>query len=188
MFKNGLSQNSHRPALCLLNLKLKADWFYEFLKFPLALTILSVICFGLSCATTQQLPAARASPSIVAHETDAAGLTESQAVEFAEKFIARNGYTDLPPDKENLAHESIEWESNTDEMLKKRHDTLERKAFGVVRHGKGSAAGWTVVFKYKNPSDRQMRQDGRAIAMNPNGSNARVEHKDFILAKIDRKL
>ncbi len=115
-------------------------------------------------------------------------MTETQAIDFAEKFIERNGYTNLPPDKRNLAFESIEWESDADEMLKMRHNTLESKAFGISQSRKGDSVGWTVVFRYKNPSDSQTRKNGRAVTMNPDGSKARVEHVDFILAKAGKRL
>lgn len=108
-------------------------------------------------------------------------LSEEEAIRLAEQFIAQNGYTDLPPDRSKLAYETIEWESNIDEMLKVRRDTLERKAYGIVRGRKGGAAGWTVVFRYKHPSSRQMRRNGRAVTMNLDGSEMRVEHVDFIL-------
>lgn len=121
-------------------------------------------------------------------QTTVAELNEEQAIAFAEKFIAQNGYTDLSPNKENLVYESIEWESNTDEMLKGRHNTLERKAFGVLSGRNSGRQGWTVVFKYKNPSDRAARKNGRAVTMDLDGSNGRVEHKDVILAKVDKKL
>lgn len=76
-------------------------------------------------------------------------LSEAEPIRLAEQFIAQNGYTDLAPDKSKLAYERIEWESRTDEMLKGRHDTLERKPYGIVSGRKGGAAGWTVVFRYK---------------------------------------
>jgi CubicO group peptidase (beta-lactamase class C family) len=108
-------------------------------------------------------------------------LTESEAVALAERFIAENGYTDLPPDKTKLSHETIEWESNTDKMLEQRHDTLERRAYGVRSGRKGSEPGWTVVFRYKHPGDGRSRSNGRAVTMNLDGSKPRVEHVDFIL-------
>src|SRR5713101_4825602 len=108
-------------------------------------------------------------------------LTEAQAIKLAEHFIAQNGYTDLPPDKAKLAYETIEWESNVDEMLKERHDMLQRGAYGVVRGRKAGSAGWTVVFRYKHPTDREERSLGRAVTMNLDGRAARVEHVDFIL-------
>jgi hypothetical protein len=115
-------------------------------------------------------------------------LTEEQAIKVGEKFIARNGYTDLPPDKENLALESIEWESNVDVMLRSRHNSLESKAYGVSTGRRGNPSGWTVGFKYKSPSDRQTRENGRAVTMELDGSDIRVEHVDLILKKLDKKL
>src|SRR5689334_3520608 len=58
-------------------------------------------------------------------------LDEQAAIQVAEKFIADNGYTDLPPisDTSKLAHESIEWQSDARQILQFRHNTLEQKAF-----------------------------------------------------------
>jgi len=105
------------------------------------------------------------------------GLTQSQAVALAEQFIAQNGYTDLPPDKTKLAYETIEWERDADRMLQQRHDTLERHAYGVLRGRKGGEPGWTVVFCYK----AHCGSAGRAVTMNLDGSEPRVEHVDFRL-------
>ncbi len=111
-------------------------------------------------------------------------LNKTEAIIFAERFIAVNGYTDRAPDKSLLAYETIEWESNVDKMLKVRHDTLEQKAYGIVSGRRGGAAGWTVVFRYKHRSDRWMRRIGRAVTMNPDGAEMRVEHVDFILRNL----
>jgi hypothetical protein len=108
-------------------------------------------------------------------------LTESEAVALAEQFIAQNGYTDLPPDKNKLFYETIEWESNIDLMLQERHDTLERRAYGVHEGRKGGEPGWTVVFRYKRPRGPRARSTGRAVTMNLDGSKPRVEHVDFFL-------
>jgi len=115
-------------------------------------------------------------------------LTEAQAIKLAEHFIAQNGYTDLQPDQTRLAYETIEWEPNVDEMLKERHDTLQRRAYGVVRGTKAGADGWTVVLRYKHPADRGERSLGRAVTMNLDGRDARVEHVDFILRYARRRL
>lgn len=114
-------------------------------------------------------------------------LTQQEAVKAAQQFIAQNGYTDISPDKSKLSYETIEWESDVDKMLQDRHDTLERQAYGVVRGRKGSTAGWTVVFRYKHPADRDERRIGRAVTMNLDGTEMRVEHVDFILRYV-RKL
>ena len=108
-------------------------------------------------------------------------LTQAEAVALAEQFIAQNGYTDLAPDKTKLSYETIEWESNVDRMLQERHGTLERRAYGIVHGRKGGSAGWTVVFRYTHPIDRRARSTGRAVTMNLDGSEPRVEHVDFIL-------
>lgn len=154
------------------------------MRLPLIITILSIVCLAASCVKAQELPVVQETLTKPAQQTKATELTETQAIEFAEKFIAQNGYTDLLPDKENLAYESIEWESDVDEMLKTRHNTLERKAFGISHGRKGNSVGWTVVFKYKGSTSK----NGRAVTMDLDGSKARVEHVNFILAKVDKKL
>jgi len=115
-------------------------------------------------------------------------LSDVEAVRLAEAFVAQNGYTDWRADKGKLAHETIEWTSNIDDMLKQRHDTLARKAYGIVHGRKGGAPGWTVVFRYSHPASKQERRIGRAVTMNLDGSGLRVEHVDFILKYVERKL
>lgn len=157
------------------------------MRLRLSLSVFSVICLAASCSCVQE-PVVQEIANKTAGQTKVAELTEEQAIAFAEKFIAQNGYTDVAPDKDNLSFESIEWESKIDKMLKSRHDTLERKAFGVSQGRKGGGTGWTVVFKFKKRSYPQTRKNGRAVTMNLNGSDGCVEHVDFILAKIDKKL
>ena len=108
-------------------------------------------------------------------------MTQAEAVALAEQFIAQNGYTDLPPDKTKLSYENIEWESDVDRLLKQRHNTLERRAYGFLQSRKSNKSGWTIVFRYKNPSGRQARATGRAVTMNLDGSSPLVEHEDFFL-------
>jgi hypothetical protein len=124
--------------------------------------------------------------AVVAH-SQKNQLTQADAVALAEQFIAQNGYTDLAPDKTKLSYETIEWESTVDRMLKERHGTLERRAYGIVRGRKGGSAGWTVVFRYTHRIDRHARSTGRAVTMNLDGSEPRVEHVDFLL-RYARKL
>ena len=112
---------------------------------------------------------------------------EEKAVRLAEEFVARNGYTDLPADRENLSYESIEWADNVEEMLKWRRDSLERRAYGIRRGGKMGGPGWTVVFKPKGLDGDGSRKTGRAVTMDGNFKNLRVEHKDFFLAGVDKR-
>jgi hypothetical protein len=123
---------------------------------------------------------------------------EAKAVRLAEEFIRQNGYTDAPADKNNLSHETIEYFDDVDELLKQRRDTLEPKAYGVLTEGRGSKKGWTVVFRHsKKIRDNFKVKDklvgnpekaGRAVTMNENFQNLLVEHKDFWLKKVDKKL
>ena len=83
--------------------------------------------------------------STIAYPKPRKKLTRMEAARLAATFIAQNGYTDLPPtkDKSKLTFEHIEWQSTVDEVLKDRHNTLERKAYGVLR-GSRLKDGWTV--------------------------------------------
>lgn len=115
-------------------------------------------------------------------------LPETKAVRLAEEFIARNGYTDLPAEKDKLTYETIEWEGNVEGILKSRHDTLERKAYGVRHGGKGTKDGWTVVFRYKKRFGDSLDNTGRAVTMDEDFQHLRVEHQDFFLTGVDKKL
>jgi hypothetical protein len=132
-----------------------------FLSLPLRTAVLILLLLSVAVASYSQKR----------------GLTQRQAVALAEQFIAQNGYTDLPPDKTKLAHETIEWEPDVDRMLQRRHATLERHAYGILRGRKGGERGWTVVFCYKE----HCGSTGRAVTMNLDGSEPRVEHVDFFL-------
>ena len=113
---------------------------------------------------------------------------EAKAVRLAEEFIARNGYTDLPPDRDSLSYETVEWGPNDEEMLKQRHDTLGRKAYGVRYGGRmGTKGGWTVVFRVPARYGDVGVVTGRAVTMDKDFQNLLVEHKDFFLAKVDKK-
>src|SRR5262245_59655886 len=117
-------------------------------------------------------------------------LTEAEAIQAAEKFIADNGYTDLPPiaDKTKLAYESVEWASDSDELLKQRHNTLERKAYGLRNNGRLMKPGLTIVFRRTDKCRDCKIEFGRWVTMDPYGRNMRVEHKDFPLVNVTRKL
>jgi hypothetical protein len=121
-------------------------------------------------------------------ESQAEESPEAKAVRLAEEFIARNGYTDLPPDRDGLSYETVEWGPNDEETLRRRRDTLGRKAYGV-RHGgrMGAKGGWTVVFRAPARYGDDGVVWGRAVTMDKDFQNLRVEHKDFPLAKVDRK-
>ena len=106
-------------------------------------------------------------------------LSRQQAVHAAERFIVENGYTNLPPmsDTSKLTFESIERYSDPKEILELRRNSLERKAYGFVGTGKGKS-GWTIVFRYKNLRNSKT---GRAVTMDLDGRNKRVQHVDLIL-------
>ena len=111
---------------------------------------------------------------------------EEKAVRLAEEFVARNGYTDLPPDRANLTGESIEWSSDVDMLLRLRRDSLERRAYGVRPVGKVGRPGWTVVFRHKEHDAPD--NTGRAVTMDSDFRNLRVQHQDFFLAAVEKKL
>ncbi len=131
---------------------------------------------------------------------------EAKAVRVAEEFVARNGYTDLSADKSRITYETVEFDGSLDEILKMRADTLERKAYGILYKATGTKMGekgWTVIFRAKGVSDnyyksvsqaagrkitRENYPIGRAVTMDANFENLLVEHKDFPLQNVDKKL
>ena len=133
-------------------------------------------------------------------------LPEEKAVRIAEEFIAQNGYTDLPADKNKINYETVEYARSLDELLKSRANTLERKAYGILYTATGTKMGekgWTVVFQSKGVPDdyyksisqatgkkitRENSPIGRAVTMDADFQNLLVEHKDFPLQNVDKKL
>ena len=125
---------------------------------------------------------------------------EEKAVRIAEKFVKQNGYTDLPADKNNLSHETIEYYESIDELLKQRHNTLKPKAYGILYRGRlGDEKGWTIVFQYsdkiideleKLPKSNPISNSkliGRAVTMNEKFENLLLEHKVIFLEKVSKK-
>ena len=101
------------------------------------------------------------------------------AVLCAERFIARNGYTQEAPvsDEAQIASESIEWARSIYELLASRRGTLEPRAYGICDSGHQSRR-YTVVFRYaggKSP-DR-----ARAVTMTSEFTELRVQHQTFII-------
>ena len=113
-------------------------------------------------------------------------LSEAQAVALAEKFIAQNGYTDLPPEKDKIVYESLKLWPKVDEMLRRRHNSLKREAYGLSRGRKNGAPGWTVVFQAAGDDGKGVQ--GRAVTMNADGRKMRVEHVPFILRRVEKRL
>jgi hypothetical protein len=117
-------------------------------------------------------------------------LSEAEAVQKAEEFIITQGYTDLPPtkDKRKLVPESVN--PGTDVLgMKLRHDSLERKAFGVMKED-GKSGFWVIVFRYNKAGNNEFRRAvpefdehiekwGRAVTMDPYGRRMRIQHQDF---------
>ena len=68
-----------------------------------------------------------------------------------------------------------------------RYDTLEPNAYGFV-YGRKGKSGYTVVFRYTNRMGDSSKEVGRAVTMDENFRDLHVEHQDFFLSKIEKKL
>lgn len=165
-------------------------------NYLLVLSLLSVLsgpgCAGAGKNVSYAAPPEK-TPESVAQANQAQTKTETgeeKAVRLAEEFIRRNGYTDAPADRENLTKESIEWESDTGRMLAARKNTLEAKAYGVSEGGRRSDKGWTVVFRHtwSKVDGKQNLKTGRAVTMDENFNKMMLEHVEFFLDKIKKKL
>ena len=122
-------------------------------------------------------------------------ISGTEAVRLAECFVVANGYTALPPmeDKSKLSYESWRDSPPAEEALERRHDTIESKPYGVMYKEK---YGWSVVFRYNLRNEEfkgfdpelleHFKSVGRAVTMDSNGGNMRVEHVDFELSKFQR--
>ncbi len=144
---------------------------------------------ALNDRSTARTPGPQAEPPAGDNEEPKDESPEAKAVRTAEEFIARNGYTDLPPERDRLSHETVERASSVDELLAWRHNTLERKAYGVAHRGRlGTRGGWTVVFRPCPRYGGEVDTWGRAVTMDKDFKNLLVEHKPYPLANVDKKL
>jgi hypothetical protein len=118
-------------------------------------------------------------------------LSQDEAVALAEQFVTDNGYTDLPP---NLAKVKLEFindmaarsrKESLAAIVRRRHGELERHAWQVLS-GRRHARGWTIVFRFPTTAhggftlseDIESSNRGRAVTMDPDGGNIRMEHVD----------
>ena len=143
--------------------------------------------------------------SIFAMSSLAAGptqkITEKQAVNIAEKFIAENGYTASYPGSKQLVRDLLPLPGTIEaiEVQERslRHNTLEPKAYGVISRAK-SGQGWTVIFQYSmevrtkyGMPERNRCIDqyevGRAVTMDEFGHEIHVQHVDIFLKAAQRK-
>lgn len=112
-------------------------------------------------------------------------LKADDAVVKAEKFVRANGYTARKVwDTSALQPESIEFLPRH-EWPSFRHNSLMPRACGWLSGRKGDEPGWTVVFRYSHRLSA--RPDiGRAVTMDPDGSEIRIEHEDIALSAVQR--
>ncbi len=114
------------------------------------------------------------------HATASENLTMEAAVKIAEKFVAENGYTNLPESrvKQVLDSESVEWEAERQKQLQQRYNTLLPSAIGAKSGRKNKKDGWSVAFDYASTPGNP--GSCRVITMASNGMDIRVEHVDGI--------
>lgn len=124
-------------------------------------------------------------------------IDAAAAALVAECFLIGNGYTDLPPmeDKSKLSYESWADGPPAEEALARRRDTVESRAYGVMR-GVRSEDGWAVAFRLNlnHPFFSRVRPEtlehsktvGRVVTMDAYGGSLRVEHEEFPLSDFRR--
>lgn len=116
-------------------------------------------------------------------------INEEQAVKIAEKFIVDNGYTDLPAikDKSKLTPELLDKLMTHVYRMKLRHNSLEKRAYGISKGRRDQIPGWTVVFR-RTPNEQFDAQMGRSVVMYPDGTQPHLEFNEYTLTLVDKKL
>ena len=109
-------------------------------------------------------------------------MTKEQAVKLAEQFIIDNGYTNLPADKSKLSYELFDqYENNVDSILKRRHNTLQPKAFCISEDKDRWDVGFLstgVDLSKLDSIQRQTNLSGRVVIVMKDGKEIRIAHKD----------
>jgi hypothetical protein len=115
-------------------------------------------------------------------------VTETQAVKLAEDFVSRNGYTADSADTSQykLTYELMDGQFSTSELLRKRHNTLMSKAYGIRRSGDA----WHIAFLYagnvskidaRTGLEKVSSLKGRAVIMDIYGKKIRMAHKEPVI-------
>lgn len=113
-------------------------------------------------------------------------LTEAEAVQKAEEFIAQQGYTNLPPikDKSKWAPDAV-WGVPSQRVMDNRRNSLEPQAYGVARGKSNDLYAWIVVFRYNpnNPKNQmyfreypELEKAGHAVTMDAYGRKIQMRH------------
>jgi hypothetical protein len=145
-------------------------------------------------ATFLSLGCATAAPSPVPPQSGVDPRAEATAVSRAEEFVRVNGYVarqDADPTR--VVRESCCSDGGgVEPILDRRAGTLLGAACAVMRgNAKIEEPGWTVAFCYdpRNKEYREaipnflrsVRDSGRAVVMDLQGTNPRMVHQDFSL-------
>ena len=115
---------------------------------------------------------------------------ESQIVGEAEAFICQNGYTEQQCGTAGRIYfEPGENPDDAGRIWRRRRDTLEAKAYGLMSKRKGRSTIWTVVFRYTERTGKDRERVGRAWVIEEGVVNDFIGFRhDFPLAKVERKL
>jgi hypothetical protein len=114
-------------------------------------------------------------------------LSETEAIALAEDFIVKNGYTNAPAvEKDKITLELYDKLISFEMSMKLRHNSLQPKAYGVIRNRRGSP-GWTIIF-VRTPGGNFDPKNGRGVSMDTEGNRLFMEPKDFPLNTVDKKL
>lgn len=99
-------------------------------------------------------------------------ISASEAIQIAEKYVAEQGYTkqEIDGSKTTIRFEEGEYASDTTDIVKMRHNTLEAEAAGARAYGPDNKS-WVVGFNYINPENNIVR----GIIMDSLGRNVQVK-------------
>ena len=101
--------------------------------------------------------------------------SDSAAVRCAELYVARNGYTDLPP-----VPDSSQWTGEFMDLgMPGRRNTLERRAHSICRGTIEGDSVVSVIFACGPKYEQAVR--GRGVMATADLSYMRIEHQDFFL-------
>jgi len=117
-------------------------------------------------------------------------ITQEQAIRLAEDFIQNNGYTKAKADTARLSFELFDqFESNLKDVLKKRHNTLQPKAFCISeREDKWYIGFLSAHLNIKKLDSIQLKSDlpGRDVVVSKDGKEIKISHKDPMFSRFKK--
>lgn len=130
------------------------------MRFPLTnFFAIAAVFVTVACTNEQPIPAI---------------ATADDAIRIAEEFVIANGYTTEPADPSKFRYGTLEFESDRDELLKRRRGTIEPEVYAYEE----TSTGWWLYFKKATLTAPGVAQSFRVVRIDKTTNEPIMEHSE----------